>query len=163
MSLFKYDYIKPEDLAPQSMLLTPGEAQYQVRRFHLADKYGDSLFTKAGDKILRLELMVTDSQNEKSIIFDNIISNPKFTWKLKQLLDSVGKPELYTKDGELDPNQLLNMQGRCKIKTNANPGYTPRSEIDRYLPWDGEIKGLVSFKKDDGTVDEDDDDSDLPF
>jgi hypothetical protein len=162
MSYFKYDYIKPEDLAPQSVLLTPGEGNYLIRRYHLADKYGDALYTKTGDKIMRLELLATDSANEKSIIFDNIISSPKFTWKLKQLFDSVGRSELYTPSGELDPDKLLNLQGRCKLKTQTSPGYPPKTVIDRYLPWDGEIKGIVSFKKDDGTIDEDDLD-DLPF
>ena len=157
MSIFKFDYINPEDLAPQAIVLTPGEARYQIRRFYMQDKEGNSLYTKDGDRILRLELMVTDSVDEKSIIFDNIISNPKFTWKVKQLLDSVGKPELYVREGELDPTQLMHMQGRAKIKTHTSPGYPPKSIIDRYLPWDGEIKGMVSFKKDDGTIDEEED------
>ncbi len=158
--MFNYEYVAPEEMTPQTTLLEPGDAHFVIDRWYETKKDGSDLRTREGDKMLGLQLMVTDSKGEISAVYDNLIANTKNAWKIKQLLDCVGKPELYTKRAELNPNDLLKLQGRATIKTQISPGYPDKSVINRYLPYDDSIKGKLSFKMEGN---KEDDDDDVPF
>lgn len=157
--MFEYNYVPPEELVPEDVIFTPGEGHYSILSFYETNKDGSELMTREGDKMLRLVLLFTDCKGKKGTLIDNLVGNPKNAWKIKQIMDSIGKPNLYSQQASFHPEELLGMQGRAIVKTQSNPAYKDKSVIGRYLPYDDQFKGSVSFKD---SKDEDDDDS-IPF
>lgn len=154
-TLFRFDYVPEEDLQPEFILFTPGEAQFIIKKCFQVDKAGQELRTQAGDRKLNLLLDIVDCKGERGVLMDNLISSPNLAWKTKALLEAVGKPELYSRTAAFDPEQLVGLQGRATLKTQSNPAYKDKSIIAKYLPFDAEVRGRVSFNDKTDTSEDD--------
>ncbi len=102
-------------------LLAEGRASFTVRSC-------EDYQSKAGNEMLKVGLAVTDSRNNKGMIY---------TYVYKQLgwfLASMGLDAMYNKSGYLDPSKVIGGSGECKIKTESSPGYEDKSAIEEFLP-----------------------------
>ena len=132
MSLFRFDFVSEEDLAPKTHLLIPGEAKFKVVGAFSTKKDGTPLTTMSGDPKLRLSFSVTDANGTTSLVYDDITS--KMAWKIKALLDSVGLGALYDKSGAFSPEDVVGAMGRCVIETRTPEGATESyNNIKKYI------------------------------
>ena len=150
--MFKYEYKSEQELGPKMTVLTPGEARFKIVSVFDKKKDGSPLTTMDGTPKLTLSLMVRDSKGDSSLVYDDLTA--KTAWKIKALADALGVPSLYNEAGHLDPNDLINGDGRCMIRVNKSEGYADRTVIDKYLK---------VLKKDLPKVDYSTHDDDLPF
>jgi hypothetical protein len=129
------DYIPEDELEVKVTLLKPGQAEFIIKGFQDKDQHQSPMVNKKGEKMVKLELIVTDSQQQKSMVYDYITQSTQ--WKLKSLSESIGWPELYSKDSSgkisFDPSKVIGMNGDCTIKLSASPGYKDKTVIDKYL------------------------------
>jgi len=85
--------------------LTPGDAEFTV-----VD--AEDCVSKQQNQMIKLQLRVCDSKGVEGTVFDYIVASAQ--WKIKNLLDSIGKGELYEK-GALKPADLIGESGHAVI------------------------------------------------
>lgn len=156
MSIFHFNYKKPEDLGPTIMVLTPGEAKFKVVSIFDKKKDGSPLTTMDGTPKLTMSLSVTDSAGNNSLVYDDLTA--KTAWKIKTLLDSIGLGELYDPSGAFSPEDVIGAMGKCMIETRHTEGYDDRSNVKKYI----KAAKQAVIPRDSVPVEEPSDD-DLPF
>ncbi len=118
--MFKYEYV-PADQLRSNVELVIGRAEFVFTGWTDKDKDGVKMTTRNGDMRVNLILTICDAAGQQGKYFD--ILTPKMNWKLKQLLDSVGMPELYDSSGCIDLNKLIMKGGKCQLNPSKNPEY----------------------------------------
>ena len=118
--MFKYEYV-PVDQLRSNVELVIGRAEFVVTGWTDKDKDGVKMTTRNGDPRINLILTIADAAGQQGKYFD--ILTPKMNWKLKQLLDAVGMPELYDSSGTIDLNKLIMKGGKCQLNPSRNPEY----------------------------------------
>lgn len=116
----------------ENKLLTPGEAQFEIE--HVWDKKeGKPLTSKAGNPMIRLKLLVTDSQGETGTVWDYVLLNTPN--KITALLNAIGKSEWVERLNEQNLNvlELAGEKGHCTLKNDHHETYGTRTVIGWYL------------------------------
>lgn len=118
--MFKYEYV-PVDQLRSNVELVLGRAEFVITGWTDKDKDGVKMTTRNGDPRINLILTVADSAGQQGKYFD--ILTPKMNWKLKQMLDSIGMPELYQSSGTIDLDKIVMKGGKCQLNPSRNPEY----------------------------------------
>ncbi len=98
--------------------------------------------SKAGNEMIAIVLKV----NDRMSVRDWLVSTTP--WKLKQFLDSVGRPDIYEKE-VIDPMLLLELKGKAIFKLD-----------DKYLRVD---RYLIPEVIEENEATEEDPEDDIPF
>lgn len=155
--MLEMDYIPEDELEVKFTILKPGTAEFVIKGFKDKDQNQAPLTNKKGEKMVRLDLIVTDSTKQKSMVYDYITSSTQ--WKLKSLSDSIGWPELYAKDSNdkicFDPSKIIGMNGVCMVKTSSSPGYDDQTVIDKYLRAENSKMNRHKFPSEGNDTDDD--------
>ena|ERR1700683_4256873 len=130
MSMFKFDYVKEEDLKPKVILLSEGQADFRIDKVHTIDKEGHPLVTKDGRSKISLQLTIKDSRGVRGVLYQDLTQ--AMAWMVKGLSDSLGMPKLYNVHG-LDLNVIIGKTGKCMIKTKQSPGYDDKSVVHYFI------------------------------
>ena len=101
-----------------------------MKGVYTLDQYGYPLKSKAGNAMAKVQLVVEDKNGQSAVITDYLVQNAP--WKLKQLVDAIGKPSLYNKGGSLDVGEITGMSGNCIVATQKSDKYEPRSVVKSY-------------------------------
>lgn len=129
----KFDYKDPNEL--DSFTLAEGAGSFIIKSVYDTDKNGHPMADKNGHDMVKLDLTVTDNNRHHSNLF--VYLTGSMPWKIKQLVDSIGYPQLYSKDGNLNTKTLVGKSGKCVIYTEpARPPYKARSAIKEFLKSD---------------------------
>ena len=129
MSIFKFNYVPPEELTTGAVILADGPASFSVKDVRYTDKDGEPLKSGNGDPKVTVVLNVKDSNGMEGTIYENL--TPKTNWKIHGLLKGVGKKHLYTEEG-VDFALIKGCSGKCILKTESRPGYNDRTTIAQY-------------------------------
>ena len=161
----KFNYVSIEDLDSKNVntVLEPGECRFIIKSSFEKGKDGMPLRTNSGVYKTIIQFEVSDSNNSVAQLFEHVTENT--AWKIRQILDSVGRISLYSQRGEIDFNKIIGLRGKCIVKTEpARDTYPERSVVDRFLP-SSQTKGQNPVydvqNKENMPVDSEDDD--LPF
>ncbi len=117
----------------ENKLLTPGEASFKIEHVWDKNKEGTPLVSKAGNPMLRLKLLVTDSTGELATVWDYVLLNsPK---KITALLNAINKIEWIEMFNENNFNvkNLVGQSGRCTVKTDDHQFYGNKTVVGWYL------------------------------
>jgi hypothetical protein len=157
--MLEMDFIPEEHMDVKPAILKPGNATFVVKGYLDKDKNQNELYNKKGEKMMRLDLIVTDADKMNGLVYEYFTTNTQ--WKFKSLVDALGWPELYTKDEHgkviFDAKKVITMGGLCTIKTFSSPGYEPKTVIDKFIRSPSPNHNRQSFAGDD------DDDDGVPF
>lgn len=123
----KYSYKTPQELESERPMLSEGEADFEIV------KAEDAISKSSGNEMIKLSVKVWDSEGQTAIIFDYLVSTVPF--KIKQVCESVGRPEWYAANYDLNPGDLIGQSGKCVLKNekNQDPQYPDRLKIASYL------------------------------
>ncbi len=116
MAILKYNYVNPENLTNYK-ILKEGEGKFVVKNIFTTDKQGYPMLDKNGAMKLKLSLMVTDEDGNKSLVDDWLVGS--YPSKIRDFALGVGLPGLYNASGVLDTDKLLDLSGSCIIKTET--------------------------------------------
>ncbi len=107
-----------------------GLASFKILDAKDTDQHNYPLRTKDGENsIVRLTLRVTDANGGSALINDNLVSNAP--WKINQLLKAVGRASWF-KSGNLNPSQLINLNGQCSLKKKPYNG-KEYMNVEKYI------------------------------
>lgn len=96
--------------------------------------------SKKGNKSIHIALEITDASGEKYKVHEYFThtNDPKtglpyefITRKKKEMLDSIGKPQL--KDKELTNDDLLDGEGHAAIKTAEDANFPPSLKVEQFI------------------------------
>lgn len=155
MAKFKMNYRAEDELSPGASILTPGLGTFELKRIYDVDKEGKPLQTSKGDAKINLQFIVTDCNGNQSTVYESISANN--VWRAYTIVKACGRKELYTPDG-VDFDQIIGIQGQCKIGTQSTPGYNDKSVITSFLEMKAPVRADEQLVAD-NTFTEDD----LPF
>ena len=110
--MFKFDYVPAEQLKT-FVEFTPGRANFVITAWTDKDKNGSQMFTGSGAPRIDIILTVVDCMGNEGRYFDML--TPNMNWKLKQILDAVELPHLYTPSGEINLDNLILKGGKCNL------------------------------------------------
>lgn len=122
----KYNYVPREELEKQKHLLTPGKADFEVLK-------ATEKTSKSGNDMIELHIKLWDCEGKQTNVFDYLLSDTKFAWKIQSFCDAIGRPEWYAPDFELTPDNLKGQSGKCKIDIEKNQEYGDKVKIKNYL------------------------------
>ncbi len=133
--MFNFDYVDPTEMSQPYVQLAEGLANFTISEIKSTDDYGLPLVTKTGLNKMIVTLKVQDCRGANGRIMEHIASN--CAWKLKQVLDAVGKPELYSKSALLDTQKLIGATGQCVLKLDDKytkiAEYVIKQEVEAIL------------------------------
>lgn len=152
--MFKFEYKDESELGPKVTLLAPGEGKFKIISVFDKKKDGSPLTTMDGTPKLTLSIMVRDCDGDSGLVYDDLTA--RTAWKIKALADALGLPGLYDESGTLNPDDLINGEGRCNVGTRKSDGYPDRTVIEKYLKSPKVRKAKADYSKE---LPEDD----LPF
>ena len=151
--MFEFEYKNETELSSTFLLLTPGPCTFKIQKAIVDDEHGRPLRTKDGRySLLQLEMAVTDRENGKSLVKEFVPSNA--SWKIKSILDAVGKSSWYGPLGKLDPQALVGLKGKGEL---ARRTFVKRDGTN------GEANEIKKYICATGVVDDFKEDEDLPF
>ncbi len=129
----RFNYVNENELdTPKNVLLKEGDATFFIKQARDKDERGNPLFTQKGDQKMDIMLVCQDSDGRQGNVFDVITENT--AWKIKGILDAIGKPHLYSAAGDLNPLELEGQSGYCELSTRKSPGYDDRTQVKKYKP-----------------------------
>lgn len=153
---FPMNYVKEEDLSAGFALLQPGECSFTVKQVYSMDKDGADLKSSKGDPMVKIGLLLEDSNGTETSIYEYL--TPNTTFKAYGLVKAVGRKDLYTEEG-VDFDQIKGLSGKCKVKIDHRDGFNDRNSISSYVPH-SKYKEEKNGKKDENISLPDDD---IPF
>jgi hypothetical protein len=128
----------------REMLLQDGEYDFTV-------KDAKQMTSQSGNEMFKLFLEVYDKKGKPRLMFDHILLNGNWDFKIKKLCDTLDISDLY-KSGKLEADYFINKSGFAKIC----------QENDRKMGWQNKIESYLIKSKDVISTDQIIDD-DLPF
>ena len=127
---FEYDYFEPEDL---NSLLAEGEGKYRIM----------SVIAKTsskGNAMLELTFEVVDKNGKIGDCREYLVrgndedTKKRLATKIRNIANSINKPQLYAKGYKLRPLDLAGEGGKCEIKTQQGDAkYPSKSVISKYI------------------------------
>lgn len=128
--MFKFDHVESQERVTAD--LAPGLAKFKIVGVYTKSKGGEPLRDSDGNPKLNISLSVRDSAGNSGFVYD--ILTKKTGWKVKAILEALGLEKLYDKSGQLDPNDILNGDGKCMLKLQPTSGaYAARMVVDKYI------------------------------
>ena len=123
--MFGYDYVPEEELSAYR-IIGEGEGEFRIDSAVAA-------ISKKNIPMLKLVMTLKDSKGNKTLADEYISSKAAF--KLHDLCDAIGKPEMYGATGKLNEKLLVGQKGGCVIVTEQpdDPKYRARSVIGTYI------------------------------
>ena len=109
----------------QEMLIPVGEYDFTV-------KDCQQVKSKSGNEMFKLMLEVYDHKGRPRVVFDHIILNGNWDFKLKNLCDSLNMSEKYT-TGVLENTDFFNKCGFLKINQQNDKLYGWKNVVERYI------------------------------
>lgn len=129
--MFNYDF--DPNAGVQNPILEVGRGAFKISKIETTDRDGQQLMSSDNScKRVSVVLVCKDISGRQGIVRQSI--SEKQNWLLRQLVESVGHPELYNQSGRIDLNSLVGLTGFCDIGYKpAEGGYKERSIIDRFI------------------------------
>ncbi len=114
-------------------VLKEGNCTFTILEIVNTTRDGAPLVAKSsGLPMVKIKFDVTDSKGATTKIYEYLTS--KASWKIKTLLDAIGKSDLYNSSGQLNLGELLGLTGACTVETDSSyDPEKPRSVIKKYL------------------------------
>lgn len=124
--VFKFQPLTEEQLKEQSkfQLLAEGPGNFQIIK-------ATEKISKAGQPMIELVLKCWDKNGLEGQIYDYLTGQA--SWKIKQLLESIGHPNLY-EAGQFDEFTILHGCGDLEIKIQKSQDYGDKNAVKSYLP-----------------------------
>jgi hypothetical protein len=148
--MFNYDYVEPELLngsdeekkavrEEAARNLVCGSVSFIIKKILDTDKSGNPYLTKDGRPKIIMILELEDVEFNKADVFLHITQ--KMAFRIHQICNAVGKPELYEKNG-FDTQKIVGEKGRCFVVGENGPYGYQLNITEFYLP--GIDKGIPS-------------------
>lgn len=103
-----------QEIKNEFVPLSPGEATFEIKEAE------DAISTK-GDPMLKLVLKCKDIKGNQGRVWENILGTEMWDWKIRHLLKSIGKFNLYA-NGDIDPFDLIGSTGKVLLKSKEYQG-----------------------------------------
>ena len=116
---------KTEDELAAAGLFPKGEYDFEV-----VD--ASEFVSKAGNEMIALKLNVVDQFDDKTTVFDYLVSTEKALFKIHQFAGATGLMEQY-KNGGLTAHDCIGKTGRCKIVITKSEGYADKNSVAEYV------------------------------
>lgn len=149
----RFQVLSDEELEKKKVKLKVGICSFEILK-------AEDHKTEAGNESIKLIVKVYDIEGNEATVFEYIGQNAQ--WKLKQLLSSIGKNDLY-KSGDINPSDLEGGSGKCLVYLNKDRSgqFKDSFKIKEYYP-DETGSNKAPVKKAELPVPTPDDD-DIPF
>ena len=82
--------------------------------------------------MIALKLNVVDQFDDKTTVFDYLVSTEKALFKIHQFAGATGLMEQY-KNGGLTAHDCIGKTGRCKIGITKSEGYADKNSVAEYV------------------------------
>ncbi len=134
--MFDLQWQDPNEMT-KYRLLKPGDATFVINFVYENNQSGKPMCSqKTGEAMIKIEFMVEDSDGNESAVDEYVLASQ--AWKLKQICDAIGKPEVYmdSKEGGFNNARIIGECGKCVIKTDvpSDPKYNERTVIAKFIP-----------------------------
>lgn len=157
----RFTYKTEEQLQQEKPMLAEGGADFEI-------KTAEEKVSKNGNPMIECKIQVWDKNGASGVIFDYIVSNLSF--KIKSVCDSIGHPEWYAPNVDLEAQALVGQTGKCflKLERSQDVQYPPRMKISYYIEAQEETTKVAHNleKRDDrpsASSKDDGFDDDIPF
>jgi hypothetical protein len=151
MSIYKYNYKDPKDMQSAFKLLAEGEGTFKI-------KEAEATVSKAGNNMLVITHLLTDSRGASSLYKQYILDNEYQAENMYRICEAIGRLDLYSSAGT-DTRHLIGKSGRCKIKSELSEQFGDKSKIAKFIANDN---AHIEPYSDNFTPSEDTED-DIPF
>lgn len=112
-------------------LADDGDYQFEVLQFHDCDAYGNPMVSKKGVPMIKVELNVI--ADRPRTIFDYILLNKQWAFKLRHLCDSIGKIAEYEAK-TIKPEDFIGAMGFVTIaRQEAQGTYQAKNCVQDYV------------------------------
>lgn len=132
MNEFQFDFFDSKDLVD---LLAEGYGQFKITKAEVKT-------SKTGNPMMELNMQLTDVNGKRGFCNEYLVATKdesgkkRLATKIKNLANSIGKPELYGPGRKLVPNDLLGEGGTCYIKVQSGGEFADRNVISKYIKVD---------------------------
>jgi hypothetical protein len=153
----KIEYKTEEELDSGGFKGAEGEADFVISS-------AQESISKSGNEMIKIGVKVWDKNGEEGVVLDYLVGTVAF--KIKQICESIGKPEWYSAELDLTPEMLEGMGGKCilKIEKSTNPEYSDSTKIKSYIAHSGEpVPERAVVSKKEAAVSDISFDDDMPF
>lgn len=120
----KFTPLSEEELNTQKISLDPGPANFMVMDAE------EKKSRNSGNQMIELRLRVWDQNGKEGILYDYLLGE-KALWKLRDFLNSIGRPEVY-QTGDINCDLILGASGKCKLGIQNDPKFGDRIRIKSY-------------------------------
>ena len=108
--MFNYEY---QDADQDFKPIGDGPANFIIHEVDTKDAFGDPLLSKAGAPKIVVKMKLSNNRGESGLAFEHITA--KNAYKLGQICNAIGRPDLYGPHGDIDPEILLGKSGTCNL------------------------------------------------
>ncbi len=121
-----FDFSQPDE-DNSNLHLTPGVVNFRIVKV-------DDKPSAAGNPMITVWLLITDSKGEKATIKDRFVLIEKCKWRTKEFLLSVGDFQR-TASRLIDGDTFLAREGKCIIllEVATDDKYSDKMVIDKYI------------------------------
>lgn len=116
--MFQYQY-STNDGKSGYKVLAEGHAQFMINKVIDKDDHGYPLKDNGGCPKFLVELKAKDSMGDVGLIEEQFSGSAKASWKIGELLESIGMGQEYNQSGQLDLQKLIGKRGRAIIYVNS--------------------------------------------
>lgn len=114
---------------------TPMEGKKEIKvlpsgEYNFTVKQAKEKLSKKNNEMLELLLSIKDDTGHETIVYDYLLE--AFKYKLKNFCASTGLDEKY-KSGELSEEDVINKEGRVKLKIEESDEYGDRNVVEDYV------------------------------
>lgn len=103
------DWFVPEEKLNENVVFSEGEANFEVV------SASPGIAKSSGLPMLTITLSVTDCNGTKGKMTDYLPQSQKAAWKIKSLLDSIGRTDLYTPSFFDNYRLIVGLKGKCEL------------------------------------------------
>ncbi len=116
--MFQYQYSSNEGKSGYKVL-AEGHAQFMINKVFEKDDNGYPLKDNGGFPKFLVELKAKDSRGDVGLIEEQFSGSAKASWKIGELLESIGLGQDYNQTGQLDLQKLVGKRGKAIIYVNS--------------------------------------------
>jgi hypothetical protein len=116
--VFQYLYQPNDGTKLGFKVLAEGPAQFMISKVTENDENGYPLKDNNGHPKFLVELKAKDTQGSVGLIEEQFSGSAKASWKIGELLESIGLGQDYNQSGQLDLQKLVGKRGRAIIYIN---------------------------------------------
>lgn len=122
--MFQYQYQPNDGSKVGFKVLAEGRAHFMVTKVTENDDNGYPLKDNNGAPKFLVELKAKDARGDVGLIEEQFSGSAKASWKIGELLESIGMGQQYNQSGQLDLATLVGKRGLAVIYVNT---YTKRN------------------------------------